>query len=279
MPVFRFLSLSLLSFVFLCSCQRSSPNVQGEEIPEVAADTMPHLQAFELTGPKLSLAYKGEKREKIEAFVQKNWPGKNENYALLVVKNGQVLYEQYQGLADRKKDIPMGPDVPLHTASVSKVMTATAILIMIDEGRISLDQKVNTILPHFPYPDITVRTLLNHRSGLTNYAYYTDQNHIWDNKNALKNRDILDLFIANQTPLDFKTDRRFAYNNTNYAMLALIIEKLTGLDFPAAMKRMIFDPLGMEHTFVMDYDKDLDRIIPSYKGNGVEIGIDFLDAV
>lgn len=279
MPFFRFASLFILYIVFFSSCKREPAAVQGEEIPETVVDTMPHLSAFELTGPKLTIAYKGQKREQIEKFVQKNWPGEDENLALIVVKDGQVLYERYSGVADRKQKIPMGADVPLHTASVSKVMTATAILIMIDEGRIELDQKVNTILTDFPYPDITVRTLLNHRSGLTNYAYYTDQKHIWDKKNALKNQDILDLFIANETPLDFRTDRRFAYNNTNYAMLALMLEKLTGLDFPAAMKRMIFDPLGMEHTFVMDYDKDLERIIPSYKGNGVEIGIDFLDAV
>ena len=68
---------------------------------------------------------------------------------------------------------------------MSKVLTATAVLKLINANRIDLDQKVNTILKKFPYPDVTVRTLLNHRSGMRNYAYFTDRDKtVWDRHNS-----------------------------------------------------------------------------------------------
>lgn len=276
------IACSLYSLLFVAlllgGCKKETP-VEGKTTVQKNNDTLPHMDAYKITGPKLTPEYKGKKREAIERFVDKNWKSDKENLSFIVVKNGQIVYEKYQGIADKNRDIAMTASTPLHIASVTKVLTATAILVLIDAGRIELDQKVNTILPDFPYPAITVRMLLNHRSGLTNYAYYADRKEIWNKKDILTNRDILDLFIKFNTPLDRPADKSFAYCNTNYAMLALIIEKETGLKYPAAMKRMIFDPLGMKDTFVMDYEKDRKKVIPSYKGNGVEIGMDFLDAV
>lgn len=272
------LYILLFSLLLLTSCKKEAA-VQGRKTVSKNNDTLPHLEAYRITGPKLSAEYKVRKSEAINRFIQKNWKSDKENLSFIVVKNGQILYEKYQGLANKNKKIEMSATTPLHLASVSKVLTATATLVLIDAGKIKLDQKVNTILTGFPYPEVTVRTLLNHRSGLTNYAYYTDDTQIWDRHTPLRNQDILDLFIKNNTPLNYPTNKKFAYCNTNYAMLALIIEKVTGLKYPAAMKRMIFDPLGMKDTFVMDYDKDRKNVIPSYKENGVEIGMDFLDAV
>jgi CubicO group peptidase (beta-lactamase class C family) len=85
--------------------------------------------------------------------------------------------------------------------------------------------------------------------------------------------------VTKDIGLESKTGTRFAYCNTNYAMLALIIEKITGLSYKMAMKQIIFDPLGMKNTFVMDYDNDRKKVAPSYKGNRVEIGMDYLDAI
>jgi CubicO group peptidase (beta-lactamase class C family) len=79
--------------------------------------------------------------------------------------------------------------------------------------------------------------------------------------------------------LESKTNTRFAYCNTNYAMLALVIEKVTKLPYQEAMNQIIFKPLGMKNTFVFDYEKDKAKIVPSYKANRVEIGKDYLDAV
>jgi len=265
-------------FFFLVSCGKKDKEVPND-IASKPEDTTVRMEAYRITSPKLSSDYVNSKRDAIERFLDKNWRNENENLSFLVARNGQIIYERYQGVADRKKETKITSATPLHIASVSKVLTATAVLELIDAGKIELDQKVNTILTGFPYEDITVKTLLNHRSGLRNYAYYTDQPKIWDKKNALRNQDILDLYIKNDVALDFITDKKFAYCNTNYAMLALIIEKVTGKKYPEAMKQMIFDPLGMKDTYVFDYDKDREKIVPSYFANNIEIALDFLDAV
>jgi CubicO group peptidase (beta-lactamase class C family) len=153
-------------------------------------------------------------------------------------------------------------------------------LKLVNANRLKLDQKVNTILKEFPFPEVTVRMLLNHRSGLRNYAYFTDRDDgVWDRHNRLTNQDILTLLATKNIGLESRTNTRFAYCNTNYAMLALIIEKITAKSYKTAMTEMIFKPLGMKDTFVFDYEKDKDRIVPSYKANRVEIGKDYLDEV
>jgi CubicO group peptidase (beta-lactamase class C family) len=159
------------------------------------------------------------------------------------------------------------------------VITATAILLLIDHNKIGLDQKVNTILEDFPYPEITVRTLLDHRSGMRNYAYFTEDKGVWDRKNTLTNQDILNLLVEKNIQLESTTDTRFAYCNTNYAVLASIIEKVTEMSYPEAMKEMIFTPLGMNDSYVFEHDKHLETAVPSYKASNMRLAYDYLDAV
>jgi len=237
------------------------------------------MQPLQEELPALKTAYINDKKYGVSRFFEKEWSEKNDNVAFLVAKNGQIIYENYMGYANRRTDENITKDTPLHIASVSKVLTSTAILMLVDTKRISLDQKVNTIIKNFPYPDVTIQTLLNHRSGMKNYAYFTYENGNWDKHQTLTNEDIVKVMVEKQIPLESKTDTRFSYCNTNYAMLALIIEKITGLKYPEAMKEMIFAPLGMNNTFVFDITKDRGNVAPSYKGNNIEIGVDYLDGV
>jgi CubicO group peptidase (beta-lactamase class C family) len=229
--------------------------------------------------PAVTSNYTSSKKAAVEKYCEKYWRNENSNLSFLVAKNGVVLYERYQGIGNRKTQELITKDTPLHIASVSKVLTATAVLLLIDAGKIDLDQKVNTILKSFPYSDITIETLLNHRSGLRNYAYFTEEKGVWDRKKTLTNQDILTLFTEKNIQLESPANKRFCYCNTNYAMLALIIEKVTGLNFGEAMQQMIFKPLKMNHTFVFDIDKDKERVTPSYKGNNMELAFDYLDGI
>ncbi len=194
-------------------------------------------------------------------------------------KNGQIIYEKYDGYADKGNNILNSPEIPLHIASVTKVLTAAAILKLVDTKKIELDQKVNTILKDFPYPDVTIRTLLNHRSGMKKYNYFCDDKANWGRDKTLTNKDLLEVIITKKIPLETKTDTHFSYNNTNYAMLALIIEKVTGMRYRVAMKKMIFEPLGMENTYVLDEESPKDAGTPSYRYNYQKFPFDFLDAV
>ena len=272
------LQILVLSLVLnSCGKNETGSDIKDSELPE---NVLPKMKPFTNEEPKLSEEYIKTTRQKIAHFYNKNWPGKSANGAFLVAKNGQIIFEKYDGLANFSKKDSITPTTPLHIASVSKVLTATAVLKLVNAKRLDLDQKVNSILKEFPFPEVTVRMLLNHRSGLRNYAYFTDRNDgVWDRHNRLTNQDILTLLATKNIGLESKTDTRFAYCNTNYAMLALIIEKITKKSYKEAMAEMIFKPLGMKNTFVFDYEKDKDRIVPSYKANRVEIGKDYLDKV
>ena len=274
---------NILQILVLClvlsSCGKGKmeSDIKDSELPE---NVLPKMKPYINEETKLSEEYIKTTRQKVAHFYNKNWPGKSANGAFLVAKNGQIIFEKYDGLANFNKKDSITPTTPLHIASVSKVLTAAAVLKLVNANRLELDQKVNTILKEFPFPEVTVRMLLNHRSGLRNYAYFTDRNDgIWDRHNRLTNQDILTLLATKNIGLESRTNTRFAYCNTNYAMLALIIEKVTAKSYKEAMSEMIFKPLGMKNTFVFDYEKDKDRIVPSYKANRVEIGKDYLDEV
>ena len=269
----------IVLLLFLSSCQSEKKKVvlRDDQLPE---NTLPIMKPLAQKEPPLEALYVLQKKLQIDAFYKKNWPNATANGSFLVAQNGQIIYEKYEGYSNFKSKTFINAATPLHIASVSKVITATAILKLVNAKRLALDQKVNTILTIFPYPDVTVRTLLNHRSGMRNYAYFTDRDKsVWDRKNILSNQDILNLLATKNIELENKTDTRFSYCNTNYAILALIIEKITKKSFKDAMAALIFKPLGMKNTYVFDYEKDKNTAITSYKGNKIEIGKDYLDAV
>lgn len=271
------LSFFIITTIAVTSCSKQEKTEEG--VVKINENGIPVMQPLREELPKLSEKFIADKKYGSSLFFEKTWSEKNDNVAFLVAKNGQIIYENYMGFANKRTDEMITKDTPLHTASVSKVLTATAVLMLVDAKKIALDQKVNTIITNFPYPDVTVQTLLNHRSGMKNYAYFTFENNNWDKKKTLTNEDIIKVMIEKEIPLETKTDTRFSYCNTNYAVLALIVEKITGMKFPAAMKEMIFAPLGMTNTYVCDFEKDRENIVPSYKGNNMEIGTDYLDAV
>ncbi len=268
--------LSALLFI-ATSCSKQEKN--EENIIKINENGIPVMQPLQEELPKLTKSFIDDKKYGASRFFEKTWSEKNDNISFLVAKNGQIIYENYMGYANKRTDEKITKDTPLHIASVSKVLTATAILMLIDAKKIKLNQKATTLIDGFPYPDVTVQTLLNHRSGMRNYAYFTFENNNWDKKKILTNEDIVKVMVEKEIALETKTDTRFSYCNTNYAMLALIIEKATGLKYPEAMKEMIFKPLGMNNTYVCDFEKDRENIVPSYKGNNVEIGTDYLDGI
>ncbi len=266
-----------LTFLLLISCDKSgkikNPFKKNKSGLEYA------MLPLEDSLPKLSDSYKNTKKREIENFFTNNFANDFENMSFLVAKNGQIIYEKYDGFADKENNILNSPETPLHIASVSKVLTASAILKLIDTKKISLDQKLTTLFDKFPYPDVTIKTLLNHRSGMKKYNYFCDDKANWGRNKTLTNKDLLEVIINKNIPLETKTDTHFSYNNTNYALLALIIEKVTGMKYSQAMKKIIFEPLGMKNTFVFDETTPKEKGTPSYKYNYVKYPFDFLDAV
>ncbi len=272
-----FFTLSFCLLFLIISCDKFVKNKNHENSNKSNLDYA--MTPLEDSLPKLSKTYKQIKKREIENFIANNFSNKFENICFLVAKNGQIIYERYDGYADKGNNILNSAETPLHIASVTKVLTAAAILKLIDAKKIDLDQKVNTLLEGFPYPDITIRMLLNHRSGMKKYNYFCDDKANWGRDKTLTNKDILKVMINKNIPLETKSNTHFSYNNTNYAMLALIIEKVTGMRYRLAMKEIIFNPLNMKNTFVKDETSDKEEGTPSYKWNYQKYPFDFLDAV
>ncbi|NHM01170.1 serine hydrolase domain-containing protein [Flavobacterium difficile] len=228
---------------------------------------------------ELSADYCNKKQADI-AFQYNKLINKNEFYGqFLVAKNGKILFEDYQGFAYKEKEDKNRKNKPLHIASVSKVLTAAVILRMVDQGKIGLDDKVSKYLKDFFHEDITVRMLLNHRSGLRHYGYFIERDVKWDKKKRITNQDILDLINSGKIHLESKPGTRFAYCNTNYSLLALIIEKVSGMRYHKAMDKLLFKPLGMKNSFVFDYEKHHDTVSQTYKASKLRLAFDHLDLV
>ena len=205
------------------------------------------------------------------------------NGGILVAKNGAVIYEKYQGKADLRKSDTMSNHTSMHIASTSKTFTAIAILRLVQEGKLQLTDTINQFFPGFPYTGITVQMLLCHRSGLPNYLYFMS-NEKWDkgpdgkwNRKYAGNEDVLKMLISKKPDATGKPNGRFNYCNTNYVLLALIIEKISGKSYPEYMQQKWFGPLKMDNSFVFTL-KDTLSATPSFTTSGTWWNLDFLDA-
>lgn len=267
------MKLTLISFFLSVLCYFSGPKTgddSNDTNPQKTDDSLFVRSAFPVKMGKVSELYISDKRRFIDSFYNKNINSPFYSGGFIVVKNGRILYEDYKGFANTKTGEKITSTTPIHLASVSKVLTCTAILRLVQQDNIMLDQKVTDWLPDFPYKSTTIRTLLNHRSGLQHYANFPGlMKKRWDKRKVLTNQDVFELLVKNKFRLVTPNDTHFDYCNTNYIILALIIEKATGLNYRRAMQELVFKPLGMNNTFVFDYDKDKETASKSYRGNTI----------
>jgi CubicO group peptidase (beta-lactamase class C family) len=212
-------------------------------------------------------------------FAEKLFGNGRLNGSLLVAKNGEIIYEQYSGFRNpRAHKDSITPSTPFHLASVSKTITAMAVLQMAEQGKIRIDDTLSKYFPQFPCPGVTIKTLLNHRSGLPNYVHYMERLG-WDKKRTITNQDVLDFIVARHKDIDIGTaDRRFSYSNTNYALLALLLEKVSGQTYAQYLQANLFTPLDMKDSYVYTL-ADSARSLPSFFNNGRQYAFDFLDLV
>jgi CubicO group peptidase (beta-lactamase class C family) len=201
------------------------------------------------------------------------------NGGILVAKKGNVVFEAYNGTGHLQSNDTITANTPFHIASVSKTFTAMAVLKLKQDGKLNLDDEYVKYFPTFNYPGVTIRTLLNHRSGLPNYVHFMEKLG-WDKDKYISNQDVFDYLVNLKAQLTDigRPNTRFTYCNTNYALLALLIEKLSGQKYPQFMQQTFFKPLQMNHTFVFDTSM-LKTVNPSYDWRGQLIPFGFLDAV
>ncbi len=209
----------------------------------------------------------------IDSYYKTVWEKGDLWGSFLVAKGDEILYEGYRGYTQDNKQAPVNDTVALHVASISKSITAMAVMKLIEAGKLQLDDPLTKYFPGFPYQKVTVFTLLSQRSGLPKYEYFIEKitpKPAELSKEFISNKDILNLLIKYKPELSRETDTGFMYCNTNYALLALLVEQVTKTPFPEAMQQIVFRPLKMKHTYILQ-EKDMKSAAKSFYQRGPRV--------
>ena len=206
------------------------------------------------------------------------------NGVVLFVREGNPLLAKGYGYADAKKEVPLTKHSALRLASVSKQFTAAGIMLMKEKGLLQYDQPVSNYINGFPYEGVTVRHLLNQTSGIPDIYMDLAFDHEAEIE-LLTNEIAVDLIIKENRKAFAAPNEVYAYSNTNYLILARVIEVISGLSFEAFMKKELFLPLDMKDTRVWNL-KSLDKNFPNkasdldnFNGKFSEMEPSFLDGV
>ena len=208
----------------------------------------------------LSVNIKSQNLDNIESKVDElctSWKDDTPGGVVGVIKDGELIFSKAYGMASLEYEIPNTLETKFNIASVSKQITAYAIVLLQERGELSVDDDVRDYIPELPAFDqpITIRHLLTHTSGLRNF-----QNMLgmagWRQGDPMTNDDLLH-FISKQKDLNFPVGEEYLYCNTGFVLATYIVERITGQDFKDWTNENIFDPLGMYDT---DYREDMTRV-------------------
>lgn len=190
-----------------------------------------------------------EKIEHIDQWFQLLQEEYKFNGVVLLAKEGKAQLAKGYGYTNYKKETLLTAQSSLRLASVSKQFTAAGILCLKERGKLKLDDVVVTYIADFPYPEVTIRQLLNQTSGIPDiYLALADASRA--NIPVLTNEIAVDLLIKEARKATNTPGEAYAYSNTNYILLARIIELITQLSFEDFMQKALFEPLGMKNTRV-----------------------------
>ncbi|HKY06106.1 MAG TPA: serine hydrolase domain-containing protein [Blastocatellia bacterium] len=200
----------------------------------------------------------------IDHFVTAKHKYHNFNGNVLVAEKGRVIYKRSIGYSNFKTRQRLSDRSVFNIASISKQFTAAAVLLCAERGLLSLDDGLSQYFPQIPYEGITVRQMLAHTSGLP------EQNELlykhWDSFKPATNKDMIELLVKERPPAAFKPGADFKYCNTNYSLLASIVEKVTGQRFQDFMAANIFGPAGMRQTQILNLENG-HKTIPDLTSN------------
>lgn len=248
--------------LFLVSCSSKQERYTAKEVeswPEVNVDSIfKDLDKHTYDSKTAQLDKTFQNLKKKTAF----------NGTVLFAEQGRILLEKSYGVKDlrtRKGEIKV--DDVYQLSSVSKMFTAEAIMILKSRQLLDYDVDIRNYIPEFPYEGITTRMLMTHRSGLSRYETLADNN--WpDKRQPFTNNDMIDFYIKYKPDPYFKPDNGFHYCNVNYALLASIVERVSGKHFVDFMREDVFDAIGMHDSYI--YDMPTDTMVSLYLPNCVQ---------
>ena len=204
----------------------------------------------------------------VSAGLSNNAPGA----AVLVIKDGHTVLQRGYGVTELRKRAPIDGGTNFRLASVTKQFTAMSVMLLVREGKLRYDENLTEIFPDFPQygKTITVRNLLNHTSGLLDYEDLMPQQPADAAPVQIKDAGVLDL-LKQQRTTRFTPGSRWAYSNSGYAMLAMVVEKISGQPFGDFLRDRIFVPLKMNHTVA--YERGKNEVSDRAFGHTMEKGV------
>jgi CubicO group peptidase (beta-lactamase class C family) len=241
-----------------CTHYREDVKTKATEIVIPDIDITEELAEDQLK--KYNSLFTGNLADKIDSVVSRTNKYNGFKGSVLVACKGVEVYSNSFGHGNYSKKDGISTESIFQLASVSKQFTSVSIMMLKEWGFLDYDDKVVKYIPELPFPNITIRQLMTHTSGLPNYMYLLEHHWNVDVKGYPTNEDMIALFAKYQTPPYFSPGRRYDYSNTGYAVLASVVERASGLLFPDFVDKFIFTPLGMTNSFV--YSNALGREYP-----------------
>jgi len=173
--------------------------------------------------------------------------------AVGVYKDGQIVYKRGYGMADLNDDVPITPATVFHVASISKQFTAASIVLLAQQGKLSLDDDVHKYVPDLPDfgERITIRHLVHHTSGLRDQWTLLGLAGWRYSLDLITDDDVMSV-TTRQKDLNFKPGDKYLYSSTGYTLMGLIVKRVSGMSLREFTTRNIFEPLGMTHTHFRD---------------------------
>lgn len=204
------------------------------------------------------------------------------NGQILVAKGNTIILDTTSGYSNIRRRIPLEHNNAIQLASITKPITSTVILQLVEEGKLKIADTITKYLPNLPehYSHITIEHLLAHRSGLAQYYYYCDD--MMDDRNEMIYNDTVLCLIDFHNPDHYFTPgKRHNYSNTNYMLLASIIESIENKHYPNVIKERIFDACKMQDSFVIDIKKDSfpSNLALGHNLRGKIFNFDYLDGI
>jgi CubicO group peptidase (beta-lactamase class C family) len=182
----------------------------------------------------------------IDTLMARQFKADRPGATIIVVENGQTIFRKAYGIADMEHDVAMRPEMSLRIGSMTKQFTAAGIMLLAERGQLSLADDIGKYLPAYAnqQPTITIEHLLTHTSGIANFNSMADFKTI--ERNEMSSSQMIN--YIRRAPQEFRPGERWAYSNSGYYLLGLIIEEVSGMKYARFLEKNIFEPLQMKHT-------------------------------
>ena len=245
---FRYSVLPLVITIIVLSFSPKNEGFKTDKLANTVSDTSSIKTTNLILEENYPIEITQKVSNKLDSLLQRINKRHDFHGSVLVAKNGKIVYNNQVGYADFRKKELLDKTSLFQLASVSKQFTAAAIMLLYERNQIKLTDSVNSYFPDFPYEGVTIKNLLNHTAGLPKYFWVAE--HKWKKEKAPTNSEMMDLFASSNVQRFFKPGHNFDYSNTGYLVLASIVEKVSGISFSSFVKKNIFEPLGMNDSFV-----------------------------